>query len=74
MDPRQRAAVAERIKPVGRVDVAVADVTPAAPKTVPISSPPPVLRTGTKGSGCTEMIGDKAAWEPRLQAANGSTA
>ena len=32
-DPRQRAAIAERIKPVGNVDVADVNAAPAAPNT-----------------------------------------
>lgn len=70
-DPRQRAAVAERIKPVGRVDVAVADAAPAAPKSgadIVASACFACHGTGVLGA---PKIGDKAAWEPRLQAANG---
>lgn len=70
-DPRQRAAIAERIKPVGNVDVAVVNAAPAAPK-----SGADIVATACvacHGAGVLDApkIGDKAAWEPRLQAAGG---
>lgn len=70
-DPRQRAAIAERIKPVGKVDVAVANAAPAAPKSgADIVATACVACHGAGVLGAPK-IGDKAAWESRLQAAGG---
>lgn len=70
-DPRVRAAVAERIKPVGAVNVAVADAAPAAPK-----GGAEIVATACKACHATGVleapkIGDRAAWEQRLSAAGG---
>lgn len=70
-DPRQRAAIAERIKPVGNVDVAVVNAAPAAPKSgADIVATACVACHGAGVLGAPK-IGDKAAWEQRLQAAGG---
>lgn len=70
-DPRQRAAVAERIKPVGSVNVAAADAAPAAPKSG--AEVVAVACNSCHGAGVlgAPKIGDKAAWSQRMAAEGG---
>jgi len=70
-DPRVRAAVAERIKPVGSVNVAVADAAPAAPKSG--ADIVAVACNACHGAGVlgAPKMGDTAAWEQRLAAQGG---
>jgi len=70
-DPRQRAAIAERIKPVGNVDVAAVNAAPAAPKSGADIVASACIACHGAGVLGAPKIGDKAAWEPRLQAAGG---
>jgi cytochrome c5 len=78
-DPEAQAAVEERIRPIGRValigdaDVGVAQVTIAAPETVraPLSGPQVYndicyLCHATPGVGGAPVLGDAAAWAPRM--------
>ena len=70
-DPRLRAIVAERIKPVGSVNVAVANAAPAAPKSgaeIVASACNACHGAGVLGA---PKIGDGAAWQQRLAAAGG---
>ncbi|MCB1923072.1 MAG: cytochrome c5 family protein [Gammaproteobacteria bacterium] len=70
-DPRVRAAVAERIKPVGSVDVAMANAAPAAPKSgaeVVAAACNSCHGAGVLGA---PKIGDAAAWQQRLDAVGG---
>ena len=70
-DPRRRAAVAMRIQPVGTVNVAVADATPAAPKSgaeVVAAACHSCHGAGVLGA---PKIGDQAAWSQRLAAEGG---
>lgn len=70
-DPRQRAAVAERIKPVGTVNVGDASAAPAGPA----SGADVVASTcnSCHGSGVLDApkIGDQGAWAARLAAQGG---
>lgn len=70
-DPRVRAAIAERIKPVGEVNVASAEAAPAAPKSgaeVVATACNSCHGTGVLGA---PKVGDKAAWSQRLTAQGG---
>lgn len=70
-DPRLLAIVAERIKPVGKVNVAAADAPAAAPLTgaeVVSSACNSCHVAGVLGA---PKVGDKAAWEQRLAAGGG---
>lgn len=70
-DPRLRAVIAERIKPVGSVNVAAANAAPAAPKSgaeVVAGACNSCHGTGVLGA---PKIGDKAAWSQRLSAQGG---
>ena len=70
-DPRLRAAIADRIKPVGSVNVAVADAAPAAPKSG--AEVVATACTSCHGAGVlgAPKIGDKAAWAQRVAAQGG---
>lgn len=71
-DPRVRAVIAERIKPVGSVDVAAAvDVTPAAPKSGAEVAAAACNSCHVAGVLGAPKIGDKAAWSQRLSALGG---
>jgi len=70
-DPRVRAAVAERIKPVGSVNVAATDAAPAAPKSgAEIFA---AACNACHGAGVlgAPKVGDQAAWSQRLSAQGG---
>ncbi|MCB1802482.1 MAG: cytochrome c5 family protein [Gammaproteobacteria bacterium] len=70
-DPRLRAIVAERIQPVGSVNVASAAAEPAAPKSgaeVVAAACNSCHGAGVLGA---PKLGDTAAWEQRLNAAGG---
>jgi len=70
-DPRVRAAVAERIKPVGSVNVAATDAAPAEPKSgaeIVASACNSCHGAGVLGA---PKIGDAAAWSQRLSAQGG---
>ena len=70
-DPRLRAVIAERIKPVGSVNVAAADAAPAAP----MSGAEVVAAACNSCHGAGVLgapkIGDEAAWSQRLTAQGG---
>lgn len=76
-DPRVRAAIAERIKPIGTVNVAGVDAAPAAPA----AAAAPKSGAEVAAAACNAChvagvlgapkIGDKAAWEQRLAAQGG---
>ena len=71
-DPRLRAAVVERIKPVGSVDVASS--TPAAPAAAQSGADVAAAACNAchiAGVLGAPKIGDKAAWEARLGTAGG---
>jgi cytochrome c5 len=70
-DPRRRAMVLERIKPVGTVDVAAAEAAPAAPMSG--SEVVAAACNACHVAGVLEApkIGDTAAWSQRLSAAGG---
>lgn len=72
VDPRLRAAIAERIKPIGSVNVAgAADAVPAAPMSgadVVTTSCNSCHGTGVLGA---PKVGDKAAWLQRAAAEGG---
>lgn len=70
-DPRLRAAIAERIKPVGSVNVAATAAAPAAPKSgaeIVASACNACHQTGVLEA---PKIGDKDAWAQRLAAQGG---
>lgn len=70
-DPRLRAAIAERIKPVGEVNVAVADAAPAAPMSGAEVVTAACNSCHVAGVLEAPKIGDKAVWEQRLAAVGG---
>jgi cytochrome c5 len=65
-DSRAQAAIVERIKPVGKVEIAKAGAAPAAPK--PASQIVAESCNACHASGVlgAPKVGDKAAWEARL--------
>ncbi len=70
-DPRKRAVIAQRIAPVGSVNVAVADAAPAVPKTGAEVVAAACNACHLAGVLEAPKIGDKAAWSQRLAAAGG---
>jgi cytochrome c5 len=70
-DPRKRAMVLERIKPVGTVNVAAADAAPAAPMTGAEVVAAACNSCHVAGVLEAPKIGDKVAWSQRLAAAGG---
>ena len=71
-DPRRRAMVLERIKPVGTVNVAAAaDAAPAAPMSGAEVVAAACNSCHVAGVLEAPKIGDKAAWSQRIAAAGG---
>jgi cytochrome c5 len=70
-DPRMRAMVLERIKPVGTVNVAAADAAPAAPMSGAEVVAAACNSCHVAGVLEAPKIGDKAAWSQRMAAAGG---
>jgi cytochrome c5 len=70
-DPRKRAMVLERIKPVGKVNVAAAAAAPAAPMTGAEVVAAACNSCHVAGVLEAPKIGDTAAWSQRLAAAGG---
>ena len=72
-DPRLRAAIAERIKPVGSVNVASAAADAAAGTPKSGAEVVAMACNSCHATGVLESpkIGDKAVWEQRLAAAGG---
>lgn len=70
-DPRMRAMVLERIKPVGTVNVAAADAAPAAPMSGAEVVAAACNSCHVAGVLGAPKVGDKAAWSQRMAAAGG---
>ena len=77
-DPRQRAVIAERIQPVGRVNVVGAPAEPAAPVVAAavVKSGADIAAVACNACHVAGVLGapkngDKAAWEQRMAAAGG---
>lgn len=70
-DPRLQQAIAERIRPVGSVNVAVANVAPAAPQSGAEVAAAACNACHVAGVLGAPKTGDKAAWEARLAAGGG---
>ena len=70
-DPRMRAMVLERIKPVGKVNVAAADAAPAAPMSGAEVVAAACNSCHVAGVLGAPKIGDKVAWSQRMAAAGG---
>jgi len=70
-DPRMRAMVLERIKPVGKVNVAAADAAPAAPMSGAEVVAAACNSCHVAGVLGAPKIGDEAAWSQRMAAAGG---
>ena len=70
-DPRLRAKISERIKPVGAVNVAVVAAAPAAPKSG--AEVVAAACNSCHGTGVLDApkIGDAAAWSQRLASTGG---
>ena len=77
-DPRQRAVIAERIQPVGRVNVVGAPAEPAAPVAAAtvVKSGADIAAVACNACHVAGVLGapkngDTAAWEQRMAAAGG---
>jgi cytochrome c5 len=70
-DPRMRAAVMERIKPIGTVNVAASKAAPAAPKSGAEVVAAACNSCHVAGVLGAPKIGDSAAWSQRLATGGG---
>ena len=70
-DPRRRAVVAQRIAPVGSVDVAVTEAASAAPKSGAEVVAAACNSCHVAGVLGAPKIGDQGAWSQRMAAAGG---